>query len=139
MVLGFSHKLLGMAGVHRLKDFVLPGFVPARVVSETRFERNASGDYAEADMGRRLHIEQMGSMNQYRCLRKEFPDAAFFWWAGRSEQNQKGALMCYYPQPDGHQGWYVGFSKKGTWHVSESVVISPKAFRVFQDAGVTTD
>ncbi len=133
--LGFSHKHAGLAGVHLQESFVVPGFVPARVLSETALLRDASGDYTEAELRQPIHIDQMGSMNRYRQVATTFPDGILFWWTGCSKKNQKGALMCYHPKMDGHEGWYVGFSSNGSWHVSETAGISLESFRAIQQHG----
>ena len=137
--LGFSHKLFGIAGVQDRQDFVMPPFVPARVTSEAKFARTASGEYTVAKADRPVHIWQAGTMNGYRRVRTEFPGAVFFWWTGRSETNGKGALMCYYPESDGHQGWYVGFANNEGWRISETAAVSPEIIRTFQSADVSAD
>lgn len=133
--LGFSHKILGVAGVHLVEDFVVPGFVPARVLSETAFVQDASGNYTEAELKQPIHVDQMGSMNRCRRVATTFPDATLFWWTACTKKNRKGALMCYHPKANGDEGWYVGFSSNGSWRVSETVGISRESFRAIRQHG----
>lgn len=131
--LGFSHKFLGGAGVHSRRDFVIPPFTPARVVSTSLFRQSAGSDeYLPAEIERPIHIDQMASMNWSRRVRKELPGAVLFWWSAGSRLNRKGSLMCYYPGSDGYEGWYAGFAETETWRISETAGITPELLQGFR-------
>jgi hypothetical protein len=95
--LGFSHKLMGAAGVHYRHTLRVPPFVPARVVYERHFRRVEDGEYVAAGTMSQLHVEQSSEANARRLMSAVCANAAVFWWSGETRANQRGALMAYLP------------------------------------------
>ena len=127
--LGFSHKLLGAAGVSYRKTLRVPPFVPARVVSQRFYRRGIDGAYVEEDSAPSLHVDQTSEGNARRLMAAVCPRAAVFWWSGATRANQRGSLMAYFPTlvrdetliPIGaHGGWYVDFKKIGEWSIGKT-------------------
>lgn len=123
--LGFSHKTLGAAAVHRREDLPVPPFVPSRVESERRFTRDSdAAPFAETALDQSVHLQQRSPENISRRLSRVFPQTALFWWSGRSASNARGSLMCYLPAQGGHTGWFAGYRREGGWNESDSVFVT---------------
>lgn len=127
--LGFSHKLLGAAGVSYRETLRVPPFVPARVASQRFFRRGADGGYVEEDSQLSLHVDQTSEGNAQRQMAAVCPRAAVFWWSGSTRANQRGSLMAYFPTvvrdreaipAGGHGGWYADFKKVREWSVGKT-------------------
>lgn len=135
--LGFTCKLIGAVGYHKQQDFVVPGFIPSRVRSESKFQMDDSGEYQSVQTQRPVHIYQQGTRNELRLLRKEFPEAVFFWWSGQSKKNKRGSLMCYYPEDDGYQGWYIGLARNDSWYLTENHHITKDLYHQLRNHNMT--
>jgi len=111
------------AGIHKVTLHV-PLFVPHRVVAERVF---AGPDYDETVTRPPLHIECASMLALTRRIADVDKEAAFIWFSGDSEAQQRGSIMVYLPvaavPPPNHRNWrkrsgafYMGFSqRKGDW------------------------
>ncbi|MGC4093053.1 MAG: hypothetical protein QM756_35230 [Polyangiaceae bacterium] len=131
--LHFSHKALGALRVTSL-DLCIPPFVPARVISETYYERTG-GTLNQAAASLRLHIEQSSAQNARRHLRELCPDAALFWWTGDTLRSGRGTLMAYLPGHEGHSAWYAEFKRTERWQYALTRRISSAELDRFAYAG----
>jgi hypothetical protein len=129
--LAFSHKVMGSFGVTS-QDLVIPPFVPNRVVSEVGFTRSDSLGYDERMPLKPIHIEQSSDANPARKFSHLLPNAAVFWWSGRSASNDRGSLMAYLPAPDGHVAWYLELAGKDTWIPSVTKGITVTELRHYE-------
>ncbi len=110
-------------GVHKTRLHV-PPFVPSRVVGQRVF---VGPDYAEAVAASPLHIECPSQRALSRRIADIDQDAAFMWFSGESEAQNRGSVMVYLPVPfdataNRRNGlrdcgaFYVGFSQRaGSW------------------------
>lgn len=119
--LGFSNKLRGLVGVQYRKTLRVPPFVPARVVSQRFFRREANQAHGHERTASKLHLEQTSAANAKRLMSLVAPKAAVFWWSGSTRRNQRGALMAYLPTPNGHVGWYAAFKNTDDWKVARAL------------------
>ena len=127
--LGFSGKLLGMAGVHlraargvwRSDLLSVPPFVPSRIVSQRRF---AAPNYLEVAAGSPLHRAVKSSAAILRQIAALEPGAAVLWYSGNSERADHASTMAYIPGSDSYTCWYVSWAKHQAWHFEETAEIT---------------
>lgn len=136
--LGFCGKLLGIAGVHcrlpkaRARQFTIPPFVPARVVSQRRF---VAPDFQEQPAGEPLHKSIPSSKALRRKAVVEIPDTAMIWFSGGTANNDRGSLMVYMPIGAEYWAWYVAFRRTDSgWTLSELRGITKEQLRQFQSS-----
>jgi hypothetical protein len=105
-------------GVHKSRLHV-PPFVPHRIVAELVF---AGPDFEETVLTPPLHIDCPSKIALSRRIADIDKDAAFVWFSGQSETQNRGAVMVYLPiafDPAarrrkglrGNGAFYVGFSQ----------------------------
>jgi hypothetical protein len=114
--LGFNCKILGVAGARTQNPqapTLVPPFTPNRIVTEASFVMGSDERYFGLAGSVQLHQFQTSERNSRRKLSAVAPDAALFWWSGRSAANARGNVMSYLPGVGGHVGWYVGFRRDG--------------------------
>lgn len=113
---GFCGKILGAAGVHRRrgnKRFVVPPFVPQRVLSETCYEKADDGDYRHTESSRRLAIHQTSEGNLRRGLDRFTESGVLFWYSGNSASQDMASAMLYARTPSVTDAWYLGVRRDG--------------------------
>jgi hypothetical protein len=110
-------------GLHKARLHV-PPFVPSRVLGQRVF---VGPDYEKTVSASSLHIECPSKHALSRRIADIDKDAAFLWFSGESEAQQRGSVMVYLPVPfdalaNRRRGlrdcgaFYVGFSKRaGGW------------------------
>jgi hypothetical protein len=121
---GFAGKVAGSAGVVFCDDFVVPPFVPNRVVDQTCYERSDAGEYVAVDSGTLIHLAQPSRDNLKRKVSTLFPDAALLWFSSNSKTNVRGTILAYVPSSRGHEAWFAEFRGVPTWHPTELVGIT---------------
>ena len=111
------------AGIHKVTLHV-PPFVPHRVVAERVF---AGPNYDETLARPPLHIECASMLALTRRIAEVDKEAAFIWFSGGSEAQQRGSIMVYLPVaalplPNRREwrtrsgAFYIGFSQReGGW------------------------
>lgn len=127
--LGFSGKILGVAGVHHREDFDIPPFVPNRVVA-TKFMKSTSGRYEPAAPPQQLHLIQRSEANLRRKIATLVPTDALVWFSSESHRDGRGSILAYVPNGEKHEAWFLELLRNGEWRVVKSVGISPKELRV---------
>jgi hypothetical protein len=127
--LGFSGKILGIAGVHRRgvggvwrrNHLSVPPFVPSRIVSQRRF---AAPNYLEVAAGSPLHREVKSSAAILRQIAAIEPGAAVLWYSGNSKLTDHASTMGYIPASGSYTCWYVSWTKHDAWHFEETAEIT---------------
>lgn len=127
--LGFSGKILGVAGVHYREDFDIPPFVPNRVVA-TRFLKSTPSIYEPAAPPQQLHITQRSEANLRRKIAALVPADALVWFSSESRREGRGSILAYVPNGGKHEAWFVELARNGEWRIIKSVGISPRELTV---------
>jgi hypothetical protein len=128
--LGFSGKVLGAIGVSKVL-VTLPPFVPARVMAQAHYTRDADSSGYVATAARPLHIHQPSGANLQRRTDLVASGNAVFWISGNSQPNGRGCVMAHLPSEGGIWPWYVGFARESTWRIAELRGITYDEFGAF--------
>ena len=140
---GFRGKVMGAVGFHTRKGsgrFVVPPFVPERVLSEMCYVRTSEHDYTQIDVSERLAIGQQGAANLKRWL-DEFTDSAILvWYSGNSGDVDRASVMLYVHTAAVTDGWYLGVRKEnGVWQFEKGIRITKRDLDECQRPGESVD
>jgi len=114
--LGFSGKILGILGIHRLKRLTIPPFMPRRVTSHQAYTRDASNSYQVASVSP-LHRLQQSSDNLTRFIDLVSQSGVFVWFSGGTAGADHGSIMVYKCQTESQSGWYASFRHTDDWRL----------------------
>lgn len=119
---GFVGKMFGMAGIrHAARNTVVPPFVHRRITSQSYFELADDGRYANCGRGPEVHHIGPSEHNFRNYAAERIPEAALFWYSGRSKGNGQGAIMGYVPVEGTYWRWYLGVAKMTTWQLRKNI------------------
>ncbi len=128
---GFHGKILGAVGFHNkrgYKRFIVPPFVPERVLSETCYER-AGGEYVPIEVPERLAIHQKGGDNLKRWLDLFTTSGLLIWYSGNSASRDNASAMLYVNTPNATDAWYCGVRRDdGRWRFQKGIGITKREF-----------
>lgn len=132
---GFTGKFMGLMGFWS-KKLVIPPFVPNRICWQHRYKFQSSPDrYEIVDPGPALHVDHAFHKGMTpkpkRLVATIAPKTALIWFSGKSEETDHGAVMAYFPLPDGYWTWYAGLTKKDEWQISRLKGISRSELEFF--------
>jgi hypothetical protein len=116
---GFTGKVLGLCGHWRrsVDRCTLPPFVGNRVVSESCFERAASGSYGSREHPP-LHVRQWAENNQRRSIRRVIGrPCTLVWFSGATAETGHGSLMVYDWTPEEWRAWHVTYRRDARWRI----------------------
>jgi hypothetical protein len=109
---GFRGKSHGAAGFRNKpgwkKRFIVPPFVPERVLSETCYERTGEGGYARTESARPAAVHQKGGDNLKRWLDRFTESGLMLWYSGNSASQDMASAMLYVNTPAVTDAWYLG-------------------------------
>lgn len=135
---GFRGKVLGVVGFHNKrgnKDFLLPPFVPERVLSETCYRETSEGEYAQAETTERLAIHQIGSANFQRRLERFTRSGVLIWYSGNSASQGCASAMLYANTSKVVDAWYLGVRRDNEgWRFQKGIGITKREFEATQPA-----
>jgi hypothetical protein len=129
----FRGKAFGRFGVHNRpgykKHFVVPPFVPERVLSETCYERMDDGSYTQGDSPRRLAISQKGEENFHRWLDRFDKSGLLIWYSGNTAKQDRASVMLYVHTPDVTDAWYLSVCREqDAWRYQKGIEITKREF-----------
>jgi hypothetical protein len=127
--LNFSGKILGAVGTWN-QELTVPPFVPNRVVWERYFSLSSNTERKDRPA---LHVSTPASDAVRRKVSNVAPDAAIVWFSGKSETNERGAIMSYVPTLEGHWAWYAGWSNGDSWSTTALKGISAAELSVLSN------
>ncbi len=124
--LGFSGKILGVAGVWKTGDrLTIPAFKPSRVHSHQYFVRaDPNEPLEESNPPRELHMDVWSPHNLQRRYSEVAGRGAVVWYTSNTRSNAKGAVMVYTPRSGGIHHWYASMSRGSEWAIDKVKEIS---------------
>jgi hypothetical protein len=129
---GFRGKVCGVAGFHTKAGsdkFIVPPFVPERILAETYLEAGADGEYSPAIPPKPLAIQQKSPENFSRWLARFTESGILFWYSGNSASQDMGSAMLYVQTPSVTDGWYLGLRREQEgWQFHEGIRITKHEF-----------
>ena len=129
---GFRGKLHGVAGFHTKAGsdkFIVPPFVPERVLAETYLEAGADGEYRLAKPPKPVAIQQKSPENFSRWLASFTESGILFWYSGNSANQDMASAMLYVHTPNVTDGWYLGVRREqGEWRFHNGIRITKREF-----------
>lgn len=124
--LGFSGKTLGALGVTSSgAGLTVPAFKPSRIMSHRYVCRASAGDtFHESETSTALHLDQWSALNLRRRAADVLNGDMALWYSGKSEVNQRGALMAYLPCGSEYETWYAALTGDPQWRIEKTKGIS---------------
>jgi hypothetical protein len=124
--LGFCGKQFGAVGVRNRRltgDLTPPPFHPHRVQSARAYQLTDSGVFAYRSDEKWLHRYRPSEANVGRAL---CTNRLYAWYSGNTKDTEKGVVMVYVIKKPVNAAWYVAFERTPTWHLAQTVGISPR-------------
>lgn len=133
---GFRGKVSGIAGFHTKAgsdQFIVPPFVPERVLAETYFEADANGGYHPTKAPKPLAIYQKSQDNFARWFDRFTESGILFWYSGNSASQDTASAMLYVHRPSVTDGWYLSVRREhGEWRFHSGIRITKSEFEEFR-------
>lgn len=131
--LGFCGKLLGAAGVRSRRldgELTPPPFHPHRVLSARAYRLTESQIFEYWDDVQSLHGDRPSQANINRTFRR---NRLYAWYSGDTTATDKGVVMVYAVKTAENAAWYTAFHKTPTWHLGQTVAVSPREVHEFME------
>lgn len=137
---GFRGKVLGAAGVRNKQGchrFIVPPFVPKRVLGEHCLERQENGEYLACPVDEPLAVSQPGEANLKRWLHQFTDSGLLVWYSGNSAERDMASVMVYVHTDQVTDAWYLGVRKeRSRWQFQKGVGMTQETYETALSDGV---
>ncbi|HEV7767975.1 MAG TPA: hypothetical protein VGQ76_23430 [Thermoanaerobaculia bacterium] len=127
---GFAGKVSGVAGVRFRENFVLPPFVPSRVVTQVCYRFTPKHRYVREQCTVLLHIDQPSSENFRRFVDLLLPASTLVWFSDKSAEVGRGSVMAYVQSGATHDAWYGDFAATRAWNARRLIGLTRRELQL---------